>query len=99
MNRRLWVVLAMGGLCWSIAGCVNVKAPEKIEVGGGRAERVDSTRIPDTASHEEARQELRKAYAYIRDLEHDRERLEAKANKYKHERDEYKDRLKKYEDD
>ncbi len=43
-------------------------------------------------THEEARAELRKSYAYIR-------QLEDKKAEYKRERDRYKKRLKKYEDD
>ena len=99
MSKRRWVVLAACGLFWATPGCVHVQAPEKIEVGGGRAERVDSTRIPETASHAEARQELRKAYQYIQHLERDNGRLEAKTKKYKRQRDECEDRLDKYEDD
>lgn len=107
MIKRTWMVLMAGCLVWSLTGCVNVTAPEKIEMGGrAEPEPVDSSRIPPTASHEEARQELEKAYRYVQHLERDNERWEEKAqrykrerDKYKKERDRYKDRLEDYEDD
>ena len=107
MRAARGLLLLAAGLLWATAGCVSVKAPENIEIGGGsRPQPVDSSRIPETASHQEARRELRRAYANLRYLEHENERLAAKADKYKRQRDEceeqrdrYKDRLEKYEDD
>jgi hypothetical protein len=83
-------MLAAVGL-WLVGGCVSVQAPREVSIGG-HSGKVDSSRVPETASHEEARAELRKAYAYVRELED-------KKAEYKRERDRYKDRLKKYEDD
>ena len=107
MSTRPWLLLAAAGLIWATAGCVSVKAPETIEIGGrGRPEPVDSSRVPATASHEEARYELQKAYRHIQWLERDNQRWREKAaeykrerDEYKHQRDRYKDRLEKYEDD
>jgi predicted RNase H-like nuclease (RuvC/YqgF family) len=96
--RKLWLLLLGAGLAVGVAGCVSVKAPKEINVGGG-AEPVDSGHVPHTDSHSEARHELKKAYAYIRDLEREREELRAKAQRYKRERDECEDRLERYEDD
>lgn len=91
MNRKWWLVALLGALAAAV-GCVNVKAPERIEVGGGRAQPVDASRLPATSSHEECRAELERAYAYIQDLERQNARLEEKAEKYKRERDEQKKR-------
>lgn len=107
MRKHRWL-LPLAGLAFGlVAGCVNIDAPEKIEVGTReRAEPVDSARIPPTASHEEARAELRKAYAYLREVEQERDHWRKKAAKYKQERDkcerrldDCEDRLEKYEDD
>ena len=98
--RGRWWMLSATSLLLGLVGCVSVTAPERITVGGGsRAEPVDSSRVPDTNSHEEARAELGKAYRYIRDLERQNAHVDRKAKKYKRERDECEDRLEKYEDD
>jgi hypothetical protein len=61
----------------SFSGCANITLPEKIEVGhGGGSQKVDSSRVPQTRNHEECRQELIKAYAYIRNLERRNQKLE-----------------------
>lgn len=106
MHRRLWLGSAPGallglaaGALLGLAGCVT--APEKIEVsvdGGRRPPPVDSSRVPATASHEEARHELAKAYENIRYLEEENRRLEEKARKYKREREDCEKRLDRYED-
>ncbi len=90
MKSLAWCVLAAVGLVL-VSGCLSVQAPREINIGGNSS-NVDSSRVPETASHEEARAELRKSYAYIRELED-------KKAEYKRERDRYKKRLKKYEDD
>ncbi len=79
-------------------GCINVKAPEKISIGSEPPPPVDSSRIPETTTHEEARAELVKAYQNIQYLERENSRLHAKADEYKHERDDCRKRLKKFED-
>jgi outer membrane murein-binding lipoprotein Lpp len=67
-----------------LSGCVNVKAPEEINVGTGRHQPVDASQVPPTKTHEEARQKLAEAYAEIRhlqskvaDLEKDKKELKA----------------------
>jgi len=56
------------------AGCVSVKAPEQITIGG--REPVDAREVPPTSSHEQARQELARAYAEIRRLQRRVQELE-----------------------
>ncbi len=91
------VLLMVSGLLLA-GGCVT--APERIEVNvGGRPEPVDSSQVPHPATLEEAQRELDQAYANLQHVERDNARLKDKADKYKHERDDYKKRLKKYEKD
>ena len=100
MNARWCLLVAMVGLLVMAGGCFSAKAPERIDVRiGGRPEPVDSSRVPDPQTLEEARHELNKAYANIQYLERKVEGLEEDKAKYKRERDKYKDRLEKYEDD
>ena len=75
------------------AGCVNVKAPEEINVGSGRRP-VDASSVPATHSHDEARQRLAEAYDEIRYLNSKVHNLEDDKDKLKREKEEYK---KKYE--
>ncbi|MBN2445316.1 MAG: hypothetical protein JXO22_01225 [Phycisphaerae bacterium] len=96
--RTTFMVFVAGVLLVGLTGCVTVKAPERIDIGGGRAERVDSSRVPATSSHEQARAELEKAYRYIQSLENANKRLEDKAAEYKRERDQCEDRLEKCEE-
>lgn len=86
LRAAVWIGAA--ALALPAAGCVSVKAPERIEIGNSsRPERVDSSRVPPTSSHEHARQELARAYENIRWLERENQRLERKAAEYKRERD------------
>ena len=97
--RAGWLAIVAAGLVLSAAGCVT--APERIEVnvGGGRPPPVDSSRVPQPATLEEAHAELVKAYQSIQYLERESARQSERAEKYKHERDECRRRLKKYEGD
>jgi chromosome segregation ATPase len=95
---RIGLLAATAGLVWLCSGCINVQAPREVRVGGSR-ERVDSSHTPRTASHEEARRELDKAYSEIRYLEKENRKLHDKADEYKRERDKCRDRLERYEDD
>lgn len=93
------------GLCVGAAvvlgatGCVNIKAPERIEIANRRPAPVDSSRVPATSSHEHARQELTKAYQQIQYLEHENARLDRKAADYKRERDEVREQAKQRRSD
>jgi len=99
MRAGLGMAVAAVALA-ALAGCISVKAPERIVVGGGEPPpTVDSSRVPPTATHEEARRELEKAYADIRYLERENARLAQKADEYKRERDDCRKRLKRYEKD
>jgi len=93
-----FAVLAIG-LLMLVSGCVQIKAPERINIGTEPPPPVDSRRIPPTTTHEEARAELEKAYQNIQYLEQQNARLRNKADEYKRERDECRKRLKKFEDD
>jgi hypothetical protein len=76
-----------------LAGCVSVKAPETISVGD-HPRKIDSSRVPPTRSHEEARQLLGEAYERNRYLEAKVAKLEREKDELKEERDEYKRRYK-----
>jgi len=105
--RRVWQMTLAAALLWGVTGCVSVEVPEKVVIGGGsRAERPDSSRVPQTQTHAEARRELARAYDYMRRLERENKVLEAKASERKRERERVKDllevceeRLEKCEDD
>ena len=100
MKTRTTIVGMIVGLLLTIPGCVSVKAPERIDIGGSRRpERVDSTRVPNPSTLEEARYELHKAYGNIQWLEDEVAKLQQDKAKYKRQRDDCRDRLKKYEDD
>ena len=96
MRSAIWMLAAVGLILGS--GCVSVKAPREVTIGG-HVNYVDSSSVPETASHEEARAELRKAYAYIRELKDDKAEYKRERDEYKKERDRYKDRIEEYEDD
>lgn len=54
----------------SAGGCLSVRAPERINVGSspGR-ERIDTSRVPPTRDHADAREKLAQAYDRIDYLE------------------------------
>ncbi len=80
-------------------GCIQAKAPESIVIGGGPPpERVDSSRTPQTRSHEEAQAELDKAYRQIQYLEQENQRLRRKYDEAKKDKDEYKRRYEQLKD-
>ncbi len=99
MRTRYWLLAASAGLILATFGCVNVKAPERIDIGGGRPEPVDTSRVPPIATVEQGREELAKAYQNIQYLEQENQRLRKKADDYKRERDTARKRLEKYEKD
>ena len=94
MTRGAGLGLACGLFCWT--GCVNVRGLEGINVDARhRPRRIDSSRVPPTHSHAEARQRLAEAYERNRYLEHKVGKLEDDKRKLKAQRDDYKRRYKR----
>jgi predicted RNase H-like nuclease (RuvC/YqgF family) len=99
MQYNRWVLFLGAAVMFGLSGCVSVKAPESIQIGSERRpEPVDSSRVPNTASHEEAREELRKAYANLRYYEDELAELQDKAERYKRERERCEDELEECEE-
>ncbi len=98
--RRGMIAAAAGVMMAACVSCVNVKAPENIEIGsrGSSSARVDSSRVPNPQTLEEARRDLHDAYARIQQLERQNADLERDKRKYKDERDDYKDKYKRLKD-
>lgn len=90
--RTTWICLAGAALLLGLSGCVSVKAPERIDIGGSKPPPVDSGRVPQPATLEEAQRELDRAYQNIEYLERENAKLDKKAREYKRERDEARDR-------
>ena len=80
-----------------VTGCVSIKAPENISVGD-RPREIDSSRVPATRSHEEARQRLAEAYERNRYLEAKVDELEREKDELEDERDDYKRRYERLKD-
>ncbi len=101
VRTTAWLlVLATAGLVLLSTGCVTLPKNVEVNVGdSGRPAPVDSTRVPEPKTLDEAHQELVKAYQNLQYLEHENARLADKAAKYKTERDECRKRLKSYERD
>lgn len=78
-------------------GCLNVKAPERIEIDTTRSEHVDSARVPQITTVAQGRAELDKAYAYIRHLEDKNKDLQHDNSRLRHERDDLKRQIKKHD--
>jgi hypothetical protein len=95
---RVLLAASAAALMLTALGCVSVKAPERIDIGGGHPAPVDTGRIPPITTVEQGREELCKAYQNIEYLERENEHLKHKADEYKHERDQCRKRLEKYED-
>ncbi len=85
-------------VCWTFTGCLNVRTPDIQINTSAPPEQIDSSRVPPTATHQEARAELVKAYNQIRYLEQRNARLRDKASEYREERDEYKHKYKRLKD-
>ena len=98
MRIRYLTAVLLGTFWLTSIGCVSIKTPERIEVGGGRPEPVDSSRVPNPATLEDARYELRKAYGNIQYLERRVSDLEQDKAKYKRQRDECEDELERCKD-
>ena len=94
----LLVVIAAFTITPGLVGCVNVQAPD-VNVGSRPGRRqIDTSRLPPTRSHEEARQKLGEAYERIDYLEDKVGDLEKDKRKAKDERDEYKRKYKRAKD-
>jgi hypothetical protein len=96
--RAMWCFALGAGVLVAVAGCV--KAPERVEVNVGGPHRpapVDTSRVPQPTTLEEAQAELNKAYQDIQALQDDNARLGEKSDKLKRERDDCRHRLKKFE--
>lgn len=78
--------------------CLEIKAPERINVNSNRPARVDPGHVPHINTVEEGRYELDKAYQNIRYLEDRVARLEREKDQAKRERDDYKDRQRRDDD-
>ncbi|MFO0838009.1 MAG: hypothetical protein U1D55_05735 [Phycisphaerae bacterium] len=76
----------------SLCGCLSVKAPESIVIGGRQPEPVDSGRVPTITTVEQGRAELDKAYRHIRLVEDENRELTRDNAKLKRERDDLKSR-------
>jgi outer membrane murein-binding lipoprotein Lpp len=95
----LLTVVALLIVGTSLAGCVNVKAPEQINVGSRPGRRsLDTSSVPPTRSHLEARQKLAEAYDRIRYLEAKIDDLEEDKRELKEDRDDYKRKYKREKD-
>ncbi len=90
------------GVCLAAAitaGCLSVRAPENIQIGSGpRSADVDSSTIPQTRTHEQAKAELVKAYQQIRYLEHQNDRCKDKLEDARERAEEYEDKYERLED-
>ncbi len=86
--------------------CASINVDAKIPSGYvSHSPKVDSSRIPKTSNHTECREELERAYEYIRYLERKVEKREHKIEKLEKDKKELKrkisrleDKLEKYED-
>jgi predicted RNase H-like nuclease (RuvC/YqgF family) len=93
------MTVALLGIMLGSAGCLSVQGPEEINVSAGnRPRRIESSHVPTTRSHEEARRRLAEAYERNQYLEHKVEKLERENRELKNERDEYKRKYKREKD-
>ena len=89
-----------------IFGCASINVDAKIPSAYvSHSPRVDSSKVPKTSTHAECREELERAYEYIRYLERKVEKREKKIAKLEKDKKELKrkisrleDKLEKYED-
>ena len=92
------ILLACCLVVSSLLGCVNIRTPDVQVNMGPPPENLDSSQVPQTATHEEARAELVKAYRHIRYLEQQNARLREKRQDALEDRDEYKRKYKRLKD-
>ena len=94
--RTLLLAVCLSAATCMATGCVNARAPENIYIGGSGPQPadVDSSRVPDTQTHEQ----LVKAYRQIRYLEHEDAGCQRKLEKARERGDDYKRKYKRLED-
>ncbi len=96
--RTVWCLVLGTGLLAVADGCVRAPKNVELNVGSPRfSAPVDTSRVPQPTTLEEAQAELNKAYQNIQDLQDENDRLKEKADKFKRERDDCRHRLKKFE--
>lgn len=95
---RMLVVLSVGMVLVGLCGCVSVQTPREVNIGSSRPEPVDSSRVPATSSHEDCRDELRRAYQNLRYLEREHAKLERELDECDAERERYEDELERYQE-
>jgi len=95
MNRSIRARgLLVTTLLVAMVGCV--RTPDiNVDASGWRSERVDTTRIPETRNHEDAKAELRKAHREIERLRRENDKLK---RKYEDEKRKREDLKRKYDD-
>lgn len=93
------MTVALLGIMLGSTGCLSVQGPEEINVSAGnRPRRIESSHVPSSRSHEEARRRLAEAYERNQYLEHKVEKLERENRELEDERDEYKRKYKREKD-
>lgn len=98
MNARSFAISAIAAGVLLSMGCVSVSAPREVHVGSGGPPPIDSSRVPETNSHAEAREELIKAYQNVRYLEDELADCRSDRKECERELDRCEDRLERYED-
>jgi outer membrane murein-binding lipoprotein Lpp len=103
MSRPRWLAALLPAAvvvtAFMLAGCVNVKAPDEINIGSGHHQPVDASKVPPTKTHDEARQKLAEAYEEIRYLQGKVADLEKDKKKLKEDREECEKKYKKLKKD
>ena len=97
--KSVIVLTACTCLLGIAVGCVQAPKSIAVNVGNDRPEPVDSSRVPNPQTMDEARQELHKAYRYVQWLEEENADLKHDKAKYKRKLEACEDRLERYEDD
>lgn len=95
MNTRIraWGLLATLFLVVAV-GCF--KSPDiSVDASGWGRERPNTTRVPPTTSHDQARAELRKAYGEIEHLKKENEKLKRKNKDLEQDKKRLEDKLDK----
>jgi predicted RNase H-like nuclease (RuvC/YqgF family) len=84
---RSWGLAVVTVTVVGLTACIQTPREINVDASGWRHERVETSTIPETRNHEEAKAELRKAYGEI-------ERLRKENTKLKEKNEELKRKLK-----